>query len=143
MAVSFDAKSNMIEEGGLRMTTVKKQILQLKIPIFMQVLFSFLATGAMALIPVYHKWLVDRVLPQGGRGFFALAMLYLVTYLFFLLTTWVAEQFIWRCAICFENRLKKYCFDKMLRLPRKVENDKKSGEYLYLQIIFLVSSRII
>ena len=90
------------------MTTVEKQIIRLKIPIFVQVLFSFLATGAMALIPVYHKWLVDKVLPQGGKGFLALAILYLATYLFFLLTTWIAERFIWRCAICFENQMKKY-----------------------------------
>ena len=114
------------------MTTIKEHVKAMRGLIIAEITASFVASTAMSFIPLYNKLLVDEVLPQKGRHFLGLALLYLFTYLLYLLMTRIESRFSWKSGIRFENTLKKTCFDKMLHIPYTIFREKKPGEYLSL-----------
>lgn len=112
---------------------IKKIITQtLKWKIAVQVLLSLIATFSLAMIPVYNKHLVDFVLPNGGDGVVPLVVAYLASYCVFLFATWGSERFVWKCAISFENTLKKICFNRIFSRSFHSYSEQKSEEYLSL-----------
>ena len=112
---------------------INKIIIQnLKWKISIQVVFSLIATFSLAMIPSYNKYLVDNVLQNGGKGFLPLIVIYLVSYGVFLFATWISERFVWKCAIEFENMLKRLCFDSVFSKNFRSFSKKKSDEYLSL-----------
>ncbi|MDD2476410.1 MAG: ABC transporter ATP-binding protein [Dysgonamonadaceae bacterium] len=112
---------------------IKRVITQtLKWKIAIQVVLSLIATFSLAMIPGYNKYLVDNVLPNGGSGLFSLVGMYLASYFVFLFATWGSERYVWKCAIAFENTLKKICFDSVFSKNFRSFSEQKSDEYLSL-----------
>lgn len=112
---------------------VKKVITQtLKWKIAAQVVLSLIATFSFSMIPACNKFLVDIVLPNGGNGLISLVAIYLASYIVFLFATWGSERFVWKCAIAFENTLKKICFNSVFSKSFNSFSERKSDEYLSL-----------
>lgn len=112
---------------------IRKVISQtLKWKIAAQVMLSLIATFSLSMIPACNKYLVDTVLPNKGHGFLLLAAVYLISYFVFLLATWGSERFVWKCAIAFENTLKKICFNRIFSKSFRSFSERKSDEYLSL-----------
>ena len=110
--------------------TVKKELLKTKKYIFMQVLFTFIATAAISFIPAYNKYLVDALIIDKNFHFGSLIVLYCISFIIYLAATWVSERFVWKSALSFENRLKKKCFEKLTTMDYKDYTKKNYGEYL-------------
>lgn len=102
----------------------------LKWQITVQILLSLLATIALSMIPACNKYLIDNVLANNGEGFALLFCIYLFSYAIFLVSTWGSELYVWKCAILFENSLKKECFNKIFSRKYSEFSKQKSDEYL-------------
>lgn len=109
---------------------IRNYIYKIKGYILGQIILSILATISLAFIPVCNEYLVDHCLINKNNEFGYLVAAYIFIFLFFLITTWGSERLVWKCAIIFENSLKKACYDAILKLPYIVFKKKKSDEYL-------------
>ena len=65
-----------------------------------------------------------------GKGFGGLIIVYLMSYLIFLIATWGSERLVWKCAITFENALKKKCFNSIFSRDFVSFSRNKNEEYL-------------
>ncbi len=111
---------------------VKNYILEIKGYILGQIVLSMLATIALAFIPVCNEYLVDHCLIGKDYEFKYLVIAYALFFLIFLIATWGSERLVWKSAITFENRLKKDCYNAILKLKFNDFKKKKSDEYLSL-----------
>lgn len=104
----------------------------LKWKILAQVILSLVATFSFAMIPACNKYLVDHVIQGGSRELLSLVAVYILSFCVFLLATWGSERFVWKCAISFENTLKKMCFGSIFSKSYSEFSKQKSDEYLSL-----------
>jgi len=109
---------------------VKKELFKTKKYIFMQVLFTFIATVAISFIPAYNKYLVDSLITDKEFHFGGLILLYCLSFFIYLIATRESERCVWNSVLSFENRLKKKCFEKLTTMNYKDYTKKNHGEYL-------------
>ena len=82
--------------------TVKKELLKTKKYIFMQVLFTFIATAAISFIPAYNKYLVDALIIRSEEHTSELqSHVSFIIFIIYLAETWLSERFVCKSAICF------------------------------------------
>lgn len=116
------------DDGGGKL--IKKELRNIKTEISLQIIMTIIATIAIAMIPAYNKYLADVLIMRKSFHFGYLILLYIITYGTYLFASWCSERFVWKCAIKFENSLKKKCFAKMSGMNYKDYAVKNKGEYL-------------
>lgn len=96
----------------------------------MQVLFSALYAGALALIPYIRKLLFDGVFSNQFRGLLVLSLLYLLSICANALFQYISQVYEWKTEMNFNLLIKKDLFHAISLLPYKNFKTKDTGEYL-------------
>lgn len=96
----------------------------------MQVLFSALYAGALALIPYIRKLLFDGVFSNQFRGLLVLSLLYFLSICANALFQYISQVYEWKTEMNFNLLIKKDLFHAISFLPYKNFKAKDTGEYL-------------
>lgn len=111
---------------------MKKYIHKLKIPIFIQILFTTLYSITVALFPLLNKYLFDNVL-RGGISFVVkLVLVYILLIFLNLIFQYIARLYEWKVSKNFFILLKKDLFAYIASLKVGEFNIRKVSDYLVI-----------
>ena len=105
-------------------------IYKLKIPIFIQILFTILYSMTAALFPLLNKYLFDNILQEGASLVIKLVVIYFFLVVLNCFFQYIARLYEWKLSKSFFIEIKKDLFDHIVSLTSDEFYKRKASDYL-------------
>lgn len=111
---------------------MKDYIKKIKIPILIQVIFTFLYSLKVALFPVLNKYLFDNIKDRGMSLVFKLIGLYLILIILNLIFQYISRLYEWKVSKKFLTLIKDDLFNHISSMDSYEFNKRKVSDYLVI-----------
>jgi ABC-type bacteriocin/lantibiotic exporter with double-glycine peptidase domain len=98
--------------------------------VLLEVIIEIIGVGCLAIIPFFTKFLIDNFQSLNWVDISYLTLIFASLWGVYLITAYYSQIFSWKCAITFENSLKKMYFNKISTYEYNLFRTKGVGQYI-------------